>query len=149
MEYKKHTHFGVYGIFIKSDEILLIKKANGPYKGLLDLPGGSLEFGEKIEKALVREFKEETGFDILDYTLKDVFSTVVNWNMNNNLIKINHIGVFYIINKYSGSIIKNNIIDDQNDDSLGASFYKISDLKKEMVSNITVIALEKMGYEIK
>ena len=125
MEYKKHTHFGVYGIFIKSDEILLIKKA------------------------LVREFKEETGFDILDYTLKDVFSTVVNWNMNNNLIKINHIGVFYIINKYSGSIIKNNIIDDQNDDSLGASFYKISDLKKEMVSNITVIALEKMGYEIK
>ena len=149
MEYKKHTHFGVYGIFIKSDEILLIKKANGPYKGLLDLPGGSLEFGEKIEKALVREFKEETGFDILDYTLKDVFFFFLNWNMNNNLIKINHIGVFYIINKYSGSIIKNNIIDDQNDDSLGASFYKISDLKKEMVSNITVIALEKMGYEIK
>ena len=49
MERRKHTHIGIYGVVIKDEKILLIKKANGPYKGKLDLPGGSLEFGEKPE----------------------------------------------------------------------------------------------------
>lgn len=39
---KEFRHLGVYGILIKNDKILLIKKGNGPYKGLLDLPGGTI-----------------------------------------------------------------------------------------------------------
>ena len=44
----KHRHLGVYGLLIENDKILLIKKANGPYKGKLDLPGGSIKFLEKV-----------------------------------------------------------------------------------------------------
>ena len=44
MEYK---HLGVYGLVIKEEEVLLIKKAVGPYKGKLDLPGGTVNFGER------------------------------------------------------------------------------------------------------
>lgn len=58
----KH-HLGIYAlIFNKAgNAILLIKKGRGPYKGMLDLPGGSLEDGEMLETALEREILEETG----------------------------------------------------------------------------------------
>ena len=68
---KKHTHIGVYGLIIKDNKILLIKKATGPYDGLLDLPGGSFEFGETPIEALKREIEEESGLIIHDYELFD------------------------------------------------------------------------------
>lgn len=53
-------HLWVYGIFIKENKILLIKKSRWPYKWYLDLPWWKIEFGESIKKALYREFFEET-----------------------------------------------------------------------------------------
>ena len=60
----KASHLGSYGLIIKNEQIVLINKANGPYKGKLDLPGGTIEFGETPEQALIREVKEEVGIDI-------------------------------------------------------------------------------------
>ena len=40
-------------------------------------------------------------------------------------------------------------ITDQNDDSLGANFYQIDSIKKEDLSKIAIIELEKLGYSIK
>ena len=59
------AHFGVYGIIQKNNQILLIKKARGPYTGLYDLPGGSPEENETLEETLAREIKEETGCDLM------------------------------------------------------------------------------------
>lgn len=146
---KVHTHIGVYGLVIKDDKILLINKVTGPYDGLLDLPGGSFEFGEKPEETLLREFSEETGIRPIKYDLYDVNSVIVDWNYNNDVIKVHHIGMFYIISEFEGSI-KNNIeLDQQNDDSLGATFYNIKDLKSNNISAITALELEKLGYKLK
>lgn len=49
------SHLGVYGLIVNEGKILLIKKNRGPYKGLLDLPGGGLEDGESTHQALERE----------------------------------------------------------------------------------------------
>lgn len=62
-------HFGVYGICTKGDEVLVIKKGRGPYKGLYDLPGGRIEFGERIEIAIKREFEEEVAVIVSAYNL--------------------------------------------------------------------------------
>lgn len=59
------THFGIYGAVIRNDEILLIKKARGPYTGMFDLPGGSPEQGESCLQTLKREIKEETGCTVV------------------------------------------------------------------------------------
>lgn len=51
---KEHKHLGVYALIIKDDKILLIKKNGGPYHNQLDLPGGTIEFGETPEQTLKR-----------------------------------------------------------------------------------------------
>ena len=145
----KITHLGSYGLILKENKIVLIKKANGPYEGKLDLPGGTIEFDETPEQALIREIKEEVGIDIKTYSLFDGNSTVVTWKHDDILEQIHHIGFFYKIESYSNNI-KNEIeITKQNDDSLGANFYNINELKKSDLSKIAILEIEKLGYKLK
>ncbi|SDB85385.1 NUDIX hydrolase [Shouchella lonarensis] len=59
-------HIGVYGICHDpaTKKLCVIQKKGGPYDGMYDLPGGSLESNETLEEALKREFVEETGYQI-------------------------------------------------------------------------------------
>ena len=47
------------------NKILLIKRDTIPFRGYWALPGGRVEPGEAIEKAVEREVEEETGLDVL------------------------------------------------------------------------------------
>lgn len=73
------THLGVYGIVIKDEKILLVKKSRGAYIDKYDLPGGSFEHGEKPIETLKREFMEETGFNIEKAKIIDANSVLVKW----------------------------------------------------------------------
>lgn len=145
---KQIKHIGTYGLIIKEDKILLIKKHGGTYDGKLDLPGGTIEFNETIEDALVRELQEELGIEITDYKLFDIVTTNVQWNHKNEMLETKHIAILYIINEFINDIKENVEITDINDDSKGAEYYDIKKLKKEQLSNISILALEKMGYKI-
>lgn len=71
--------FAVYGMIIESNKILLVQKSKGPFKGLWDLPGGKIEFGEAPETTLIREILEETGLEIQDQVYVKSDSCVVNY----------------------------------------------------------------------
>ena len=51
----------VDGIVFSKKKILLIRRANAPFKGFWALPGGYVGEGETCEQACEREVKEETG----------------------------------------------------------------------------------------
>lgn len=44
-----------------SGRILLVERSRDPYAGRLSLPGGGVDFGERLEVAARRELAEETG----------------------------------------------------------------------------------------
>ena len=60
---KEFKQLGAYGLVIKNNQILLIKKFGGPYNGKLDLPGGTIEFCERQENALKRELMKKVGLE--------------------------------------------------------------------------------------
>ena len=66
---KQFKHIGAYGIILENDKIVLIKKVGGPYNGKLDLPGGTIEWGETPETTLIRELEEEIGIKVIEYEL--------------------------------------------------------------------------------
>ena len=146
---KEHRHLGSYAIIINNESVLLIRKKGGPYDGKLDLPGGTIEFNERPSSTLIRELREEVGVSVKEYKLLDVDSVSLEWIHNNKLIKTHHIGIFYEVLKYVGEIKNNIAIDNVNDDSLGANYYKISELRKEDLSSTALLELQKKGYHFK
>ena len=147
---KEFKQLGAYGLIIDNGKILLIKKSGGPYDGKLDLPGGTIEFCEKPEETLKRELLEEVGIETLEYELFDADSVAFEWQFKEDiLVKVHHTGIFYKVLNYKNEIKKVVEIDEVNDDSLGAEFYDISSLSKSDLSEIAILELNKLGYELK
>ena len=59
-----HPQLAVSAAIFRDDQILLVRRARSPGKGLYSLPGGRVEFGESLHAALHREVDEETGLKI-------------------------------------------------------------------------------------
>lgn len=149
IEKKEFRQYGVYGIVMKDDKILLIKKSGGPYDGKLDLPGGTIEFHEKPENTLKRELLEEVGIKVKNFKLFDADSVDFKWKYNDLLIDGHHVGIFYEILEFENKIQSVLNVDEINDDSLGAEFYSIKELNKNDLSLIALLELEKLGYKLK
>ncbi len=145
---KQFKHLGAYGLIIKDEKIVLIKKVGGPYNGKLDLPGGTIEWGETPEQTLIRELNEEVGIDVIKYELFDANSIVFEWIHKEELERGHHLGIFYKVLDYNNELLEDIKIDEKNDDSLGAKFYEIGKLKKSELSDIANLEIEKLGYKL-
>ncbi len=69
---KPHTYAGIVDVIVKNKStnkyLTTRRDINKPTSpGLWEITGGGIDFGEDIEKALVREVKEETDLDIISY----------------------------------------------------------------------------------
>lgn len=144
MRVEKNIHVGSYGFIISNNRIVLIKKARGGYKGLLDIPGGGLEHNENPLEALFREINEETGLLVTEHKLIDVVSKTFSWQMEKDVIEdLHHIGILYEI-KTTGNLK----LEPDGIDSNGANWYEIRDLNKEILTPFVIDGLEKLGYKI-
>ncbi|MFA5132099.1 MAG: NUDIX domain-containing protein [Candidatus Paceibacterota bacterium] len=125
----EYSHKGVYGIYIKDNAVLLIKKSRGPYKGMYDLPGGRMEAGETMEEGLTREFIEEVGCEISTQT----FLSENEYTTENYMGKpFRHFGTYFIVSLSSDDI---KVIPD-GEDSLGAEFVSLDALDDVEISPI-------------
>ena len=56
--------------------VLLVLRAREPLKGRWSIPGGLVELGEDLEKAVKRELKEETGLRVETVKVVEVFDRI-------------------------------------------------------------------------
>lgn len=139
----QYTHIGVYALAIKDGGVLLIKKARGAYTGTWDLPGGSLEFGETPLEGLSRELLEETGLFAKEVNLLDFLShTVKCKDEKNEDEELYHLGTIYnvVIDGSKGELKK----DGDNEDSEGAKWINLSDIKKDTLSPFAFKVLQDL-----
>ena len=64
--YYQNPVAAVVAVMMFKQKLLLLRRAVDPGRGLLDLPGGFVEFGETAEEALRRELKEELMIESVD-----------------------------------------------------------------------------------
>ncbi|HST09532.1 MAG TPA: NUDIX hydrolase [Terriglobales bacterium] len=76
-EYPETPLVGVGAIIIEGGRVVLAKRGHAPLQGKWSIPGGVLEVGETLRKAVVREALEETGLTIEPGELLGVFERVV------------------------------------------------------------------------
>jgi len=66
----------VEAVIVIDDKLLFLKRNNEPAKGEWWFPGGRIHKGESLEQALSREIKEETGLQVTNHKLVNVYSRV-------------------------------------------------------------------------
>jgi len=109
-------YFSSKALIVSDNKILMLK---GVYEGekFWDLPGGSLEYGETAEMALIREVKEEIGVNATPIKLIDT------WNYMHRDYQI--VGVVYLCEIDSTEFV----ISDEHD---SYEWIKIDRLDKEI-----------------
>lgn len=122
-------HLAAYGLILKDQSLLLIRKKRGPYKNLLDLPGGALADNETIEDALKREIKEETGIEAHAFSLLDNYCILVP--VSDEQLTLQHVGLIYSVTDYNEATLQKNI---SSSDSDAPDWYDIAELTQEHLS---------------
>ena len=93
-----YTALIVFCFLIRDGKILLIRRANEPYRGEVTVPGGRKKRGESLRAACAREMLEETG-----YVLKDVeFSGVLHaWRDGDPMEYVSH---YFVCRDFEGEM---------------------------------------------
>ena len=150
---------GVYAVAIQDNQILLTMKGkDGCYAGLLDLPGGGVEFGENAEMTLAREFKEEVGMMFDSMKLMDNLShtqyvdTIVKTQCIDNLSRLkpalhpndpfsfHHLGQIYEVFGFQG--IQGVVAEDE------FAWYAIDKLELSCLTPFAKVIVAKIKAEL-
>ncbi|MFD1432735.1 NUDIX domain-containing protein [Lacticaseibacillus yichunensis] len=99
-------------------QLVVMKKSGGPYRNRYDLPGGSLDGPEPLDKTVLREVREETGLTCrIDRQLGAVSFVYPwaykRWNLNQ------HLCIFYSLTAEAGGLLSDPV-QFQGQDTLGA-----------------------------
>src|SRR6478609_9398603 len=110
-----------------TDEILLIKRLNEPFKDCWALPGGFVDEGEDLEQAARRELFEETNIET------DEMNQIGAFGKPNRDPRGHMISVAYQTNLIDNQIVK------AKDDAKDVKWFSISDLPELAFDHLDII----------
>ena len=102
--------FRVNGILMHNDEVLVVKMENNSF---YCLPGGHVKLGEDTKSAVIREIKEETGYDS---QINKLVAITENFFVRSNGKKVHELSFYYLLNINDKEIINDKeyeIIDEE------------------------------------
>lgn len=102
--------FRVNGILIKDNKILTVKIHKNDF---YCLPGGHVKLGEDTQKAIIREFKEETEYEV---KIDKLLCIIENFFDRKNGEKVHEIGFYYLLNIKNEQDIKFEEFQTEEDD---------------------------------
>lgn len=121
---KKTPRARVSALVEKDGKYLLVKEFIKSRNGVYWLtPGGGVEYGERVEDALKREVKEETGIEIESGDLFSVKDLIVP-------NKVHSICMYFLAKAIGGSLKR-------EDQSYDVGFYTIEEMKNMKITPFT------------
>jgi len=74
---RKRPVLAASGLVVHAGNVLLVRRAYPPYEGKWALPGGAVEFWERLEEAVKREVLEETGVEVKPLKVHGIYEIMV------------------------------------------------------------------------
>ena len=100
-EFPARPLVGVGAVVIHRGRVLLVRRGREPLKGRWSLPGGLVEAGEELTRALRRELREETNLEVKPTALIGVFERIVRDQRRARLGRQRRARYHYIILDYA------------------------------------------------
>ncbi|WP_125767005.1 NUDIX hydrolase [Lapidilactobacillus wuchangensis] len=135
-------HFGVYAVCRRDDQLLCIRKNAVPYENRSDLPGGSQQPGEDLVTTLRREFKEETGHEVLSFSHNRVYDTFVQEQGQD--YTVHHIFALFDVQFATPQAALPQQVADGRNDSNGGSWQPMATLSLDNASPLVLRAVAEL-----
>lgn len=120
--YSNRTRVRACGLCWQSGKLLMVNHRGLTSGSFWSPPGGGIEFGETAQETLVREFREETGVDIIPKELRFVCEFIQH--------PIHAVELFFAVDYFNGEAMKGNDPEHAHNDQIitGVKFMSMDEI---------------------
>lgn len=126
---------GVGALIFRDRQVLLVQRGRQPAYGKWSLPGGLVEVGESLARAVRREVREEVGLNVRVVDLVAALDRVIR--IGEEQVEYHYVLLDFLCRSESGEPVA-------GDDALNCAFIPIEDLEKYSMTEGTAEVIRRV-----